>query len=344
MVTQMFRPFRFAFWARLAVLGLLTAEVGGGGFGGGTPGSIPKGSIPNQHGMHWPPAWHPTWFAPTHIFQIVFAVILVAIVFTLIFVYINSVLRFVLFNAVLRGDARIIEGWRKWRDAGRKYFVWQLILAVLGWSVLISCVVVPVLSLFGDHHIGFWFVDEHAFVVLTLTFLVLMLCSLVLALVTVLAKDFVVPAMALEGLGWQDGWKRFLSIARGHASEYMLYFVMKIVLRIVAGIAHSIVVVMLVVILAIPTVALVIAGVAIGVGATLATKALLIAVGIALGLLLGALVMAFSAFVGAPIAFFFPAYSIYFFAGRYEPLGRIVFPAPAQPVVPPTWDTPPSLA
>lgn len=343
MVSQMFRPFRFAFWARMAVLGLLTAEVGGGGFGS-SPGSVPKGSIPNQPGMHWPPAWHPEWFTAAHVFQIVFAVVFVAIVLTLIFVYINSVLRFLLFNAVLRGDARIIEGWRTWRDAGRRYFVWQLILAVLGWSALISCVVVPVLSLFGDHHIGFWFIDEHAAIVLGLAFLALMLCSAVLAVVTVLAKDFVVPTMALEGLGWQDGWRRFLGVARGHASEYVIYFVMKIVLRIVAGIAQSILVVMLVFILAVPTVFLVIAGVAIGASATLATKALLITLGIVLGLLLGAIVMAFSAFIGAPVAFFFPAYAIYFFAGRYEPLGRIVLPVAAQTVGPQIPDIPPSLA
>jgi hypothetical protein len=344
MVSQMFRPFRFAFWARLAVLGLLTGEIGGGGFRGNFPGNVPKGSAPSQPGMHWPPAWHPEWFTAAHLFQIVFAVVIVAIILTLIFVYINSVLRFVLFNAVLRGDAHIIEGWRKWRDAGRRYFVWQLILAVLGWSVLISCIVVPVLSLFGDHHIGFWFIDEHAAVVLGLAFLALMFCSAVLAIVTVLAKDFVVPTMALEGMGWQDGWRRFLGVAREHASEYVLYFVMKIVLRIVAGIAQTILVVMLVVILAIPTVFLVIAGVGIGTGATLATKALLITLGIVLGLLLGVFVLAFSAFIGAPVAFFFPAYAIYFFAGRYEPLGRIVFPAPVQPVGPTIPEIPPSLA
>jgi hypothetical protein len=101
---------------------------------------------------------------------------------------------------------------------------------------------------------------------------------------------------------------------------------------------------MLIVILAIPTVFLVIAGVAVGAGATVVAKALLVTLGIVLGLLLGALVMALSAFIGAPVAFFFPAYAIYFFAGRYEPLGRIVFPAPVQPVGPTIPEIPPSLA
>ena len=63
---------------------------------------------------------------------------------------------------------------------------------------------------------------------------------------------------------------------------------------------------------------------------------MLITMAIVRGLILLTVFVAFSAITGAPIAFFFPAYTaIYFFAGRYAALGRIVFLAPPAPPVPP---------
>ena len=40
--------------------------------------------------------------------------------------------------------------------------------------------------------------------------------SLGLAIAGIVAKDFVVPIMALENVGWQDAWRRFLAVARAN--------------------------------------------------------------------------------------------------------------------------------
>ena len=130
---------------------------------------------------------------PAHIVGLLVTVALLIIALTLIFLYINSVLRFVLFDAVLRGDARIIEGWRKWRGTGRKFFAWQIIIAILGWAVSLSCIGIPLLVLFKNHHIGFWFMDATGIVVLVLAGLCWFLIAVVIAIVVVIAKDFVVP-------------------------------------------------------------------------------------------------------------------------------------------------------
>jgi hypothetical protein len=334
---QMFRPFRFSFWLRIAVLGLFTGEFAGEGFHGNFPGSFPGHAGNMGHaGTHAPFPWHPEWFTLAHIVPAVIIFALFMIALTLIFLYISSTLRFVLFDAVLHGDARIGEGWRKWRETGRRYLVWQLLLALAGWGLLISCLIVPLLMLFPNH-IGFWHIDAQAIIVLAIGFFAMMVLGFVMAIATILAKDFVVPIMALEGVGWQEGWRRYLDIARGHASEYVIYFLMKIVLRIVAGIGHGIITFFVALLFAIPVAIAAIVGVSIGVGATMVVKALLITMAIVAGLLLLAVFVAISAFTGVPIAFFFPAYSIYFFAGRYAPLGRIVFPAPPPP--PPVYAT-----
>lgn len=332
---QMFKPFRFSFWLRLAILGFFTAEISGGGFHApNIPGATHGGGHAGG-GVHPPFPWHWAWFTPDHIIKLAIAIVVVVFVLSLIFIYISSVLRFVLFDTVLHGDAHIISGWRRWRESGRQFFGFQVLLLLVGWALLILCFFVPLMSLFGNHHIGFWFIDAKAVVTLVLSMLCLFVLSLGLGILTVLAKDFVVPMMALEGIGWQEGFRRFRDIASGHASEYVLYFIMKIVLRIAAGIAHGIVIFFVTILFAIPVAIAVVVGVAIGAGATAAVKALLITVGIVGGLILLGLAVAFSAIVGAPIAFFFPSYAIYFFAGRYEPLGRIVFPAPPPPPPPP---------
>ncbi len=337
---QMFQRFRFSFWLRMAVLGLFTGEIGGGGVGGSFPSHFPShaGTSSGQAGTHPHLPWQVSWFTPAHIAAIVIVIGLFVIAFTLLFLYINSILRFVLFDAVVHGDIRIIDGWRKRRAEGRRFFVWQLLLALVGWSLALVCVGIPLLLLFTNHHVGFWFIDAMGIVVVILGALFWMLLTLALAVIVVLAKDFVVPIMALEGVGWQEGWHRLLAIARGHSSEYVLYFVMKIVLRIGAGIVHSILVFLMVLLLLVPVVIAIIGGVAVGIGAGTVVKALLITFALVAGFLLLAFLTLFSAFVGAPIAFFFPSYAIYFFAGRYEPLGRIVFPSPAPP---PTFTPPP---
>lgn len=333
-VQYMFRPFRFAFWVRLATLGFLTGEFAGGGFN--FPTSFPTHPMDSgsRHPSIPPHTWPPSWFTPAHIIGIAVAVGILFFLVTLLFLYISSVLRFVLFDTVLHGEAHIRAGWRKWRVAGRKFFVWQLLVAFVGWALLLACIGLPLLMLYTSHHIGFWFMDATAVAVLALSFLGWFVFALAFGVVIVLAKDFVVPIMALEGVGWQEGWNRFFVIARGHASEYVLYLVMKIVQRIAAGIGHTLLVFMLVLILIVPGIVAGVAGVAIAAGATTAVKALMITLGIVALMVAMLLVIAFSAFVGAPISYFFPAYAIYFFAGRYAPLGEIIFPAPPAPPSP----------
>jgi len=39
--------------------------------------------------------------------------------------------------------------------------------------------------------------------------------------------------------------------------------------------------------------------------------------------------------LSVPVIVFFPAYSIYFFAGRYPRLSAVLYPAPPAPIMPP---------
>ncbi len=329
----MFKRFRVAFWLRMAVLGFFTGEMSsGGGFHANFPSNFPAKSS----GGHTTSApWHNAWFTPVHILELALGIAIFVVVLTLIVLYINSRLRFVLFDAVLHGDTRLGEGWRKWDDAGQRFFAWQILLTIVSWVLLILCIGIPLAILYANHHIGFWHIDALAIATLVVTGLFYLLVVVVAGIVMVLAKDFVVPIMALEDVGWQAGWRKFFDIARGQAADYVVYFLMKVVLRLGAGIVQGIIGFFVMLILIIPAVLLILAGVAIGVGATIAVKALLITAGIIGFIIMLSLMLAITAIIGAPVSFFFPSYAVYFFAGRYDKLGRIVFPPPPPPPAPP---------
>lgn len=344
-IQQFFRPFRFPFWLRMAVLGFFTGEMSGGG-GAHFNGPSDFRKLRGAHGGHGVPpvfAGHMGWFTPMHILELAIGFAVVIFVISLIFLYIGSILRFVLFDTVLHGDPRLRSGWQKWRGAGRRYFEWQFLLLIIGWGIMLAFIVVPLLFLLNAHHLGFWFIDATGIASLAVAALWWFLLAMALFIVAVLAKDFVVPIMALEGVGWQEGWRRFRAIASGHFSEYFFYFVFKIVLRIGAAIAIGVLFFFIILIVAIPAAVLGFAGVMFASGAGLAAKAFLITLAIVAGILLVAFFIVLSAVIAAPIAFFFPAYSVYFFAGRYAPLGQIVFPEP-QPLPPPPFTPPPAPA
>jgi len=165
--------------------------------------------------------------------------------------------------------------------------------------------------------------------------------SLVMLLVGVLTKDFVVPVMAIDGVGVIEGWKRLIAMMKQDVPNYAGYIGMKIVLAIGSGIIFSIVVGIVVVILMIP-------GAIVGVAAFLALKAAglawnagTITLAVVVGTLLFCALLYVVAFVCVPVAIFFPAYAMYFLAERFPGLYVQLYGAPVTPA--PAWTGPPAL-
>lgn len=152
---------------------------------------------------------------------------------------------------------------------------------------------------------------------------------MVTALVHVLTKDFVVPQMALEGIGAIEGWRRLWPMMKAEKGGYAGYVGMKIVLAIMAGIVIGIVGVILGLMIAIPTAALSVVAVLTGKSVGLTWNALTITVAVVVGCVLFAVFMYLIALIAVPAIVFFPAYSIYFFAARYQALGLVLNPPPA---------------
>lgn len=345
---QLFTRFRFGQWSRLALVGILAAElhVGGcnvGNFGGNWPrfphkdgnGFLPSSRIPS--GL--PP------FIPAHISQhlgqiagLIVVAIFVAIVLAFVFLYISSVFRFILFDSVLRRECSISEGWHKWRRAGGRFFLWQIVFLISTWLFLAVSVGLPLALAFAagwttnlSEHIGRLIVGVILLVGFFLAF------AFAAAVVQVLARDFLVPIMALEDLDFADGWHRLLALIRPEKGRFAVYLLLKLVLSIAAAVLFGIVAIIPTLLLVIPVVVAVIVGKAVGMVWGVTTISLAIIFGTLLLLLLIYLI----ALVCVPATVFFPAYAMHFFAARYPNLNALLHPAPPAPELPPLPDSPP---
>jgi hypothetical protein len=322
---QLIQPFRFWQWTRLALVGLLAGEMGsGGGVSLPTNFNLPHhgGSSRNfaQAFPHMDPA----------ILGVVMTVLVISgFVLMIVFMYISSTMRFILFDSVIARECHIRAGWSRRQGIGWRYFLWQLGLMFITFAFLVVLVGIPAA-------IGFaagWFKspNEHMPVLIVggiLLFFVLMAFFIVAAVVHVMTKDFVVPQMAIEGIGAIEGWRRLLVMLKAEKGGYAAYVGMKIVLAIGAGIVISIATFIVVFVLVLPAIAAGLVAVIAGKSAGLDWNVFTITAAVVAGCILFAVLFYVIALVSVPVIVFFPAYSIYFFAPRYRPLSLLLYPPP----------------
>jgi hypothetical protein len=346
---QLFTHFRWGQWSRLALVGILAAElhVGGCNFGN-LSGRWPR--VPRRNpGEFLPSSRLPSGWPPfnsahlsEHIAQflgLIVVGIFVAIVLAFLFLYISSVFRFILFDSVVRRDCLIGEGWLKWHRAGGRFFLWQIVFqisALLFLAVLIGLPLALALAAGWTtdlkEHIGRLIVGVILFFGLFFIFV------LTAAVVQVLARDFLVPIMALEDLDFADGWHRLLAMIRPEKGRFAIYLLLKLVLSIAAAILFGIIALAPALFVVVPAAIAVVAGRAAGLGWNVTTISLAIIFGTVLLLLLIYLI----ALVCVPATVFFPAYALYFLAARYPNLNALLNPAPPPaPELPPLPETPP---
>jgi len=306
------------------------------------PHKNPRAWLPtSSFAVDWPllnPPHLPEHIGP--IIGLIFLGIAAAMVVGFIFLYINSVFRFILFDSVLRRHCAITEGWRKWHRAGARFFLWQLVFQFAVWLFLIFLIGVPVTAALSAG----WLTNPRSHIgplALTAILFLSLLAVLILlsVVIQVLAKDFLVPLMALENLDFADGWHRLLAMMGREKGRFTIYLLLKLVLSIAATIIFSIIAIVPILFVVVPGVVAVLAGKAAGVGLSVTTISLLIILGTSLALFLVYLI----ALVCVPATVFFPAYALHFFAARYPTLDALLnpVPAPPAPVLPPIPESPP---
>jgi hypothetical protein len=339
--TNLFNPFRWGFWVRIGILGFLTGEMSSGGgcnFNAPANWNRPRHDQLLSTAPNFPNIPH----VDPHVLWAVLPIIVITIlVLALIFTYIASVCRFILLEGILNGQVSIRDGWSRWQSQGIRYFIFKLLFGLL-FLVVIGTGGMILLMMLGVASWGHTGVPPASAIAgLIFGALLLFLLALPFILVQLFAKDFAVPVMALEGTTFGEAWRRVWAMITSEPLGLAGYVGMKIVLAIAAGIAFGVVSVIALLVLAIPVgivgVMAFFAGKAAGLGIGPLTITLIVAAGV----VLLACILFVIALIHVPVAMFFPAYGLYFFAGRYQPLHDRLFPPP--PMVPDTPPEPPPM-
>jgi hypothetical protein len=272
--------------------------------------------------------------------------VVVVLAVVLLWIYSDCVYRFILLDTVVTGQCRLREGWRRWREAGRRYFAWAIAFG-FGSFVLVGVVAgVPVLLAYRAG----WFEhpDQNVGALIgggILLALVVIALVAVLAIIDMLGRDFLVPVMAFEEVGAVDGWQRLLAMMGGEKLAYAGYVLLKIAFAMAAAIIFAIVNLIVMLILLIPLGLLGVIGYLIGRSAGVSwdnTSVILLLSALVLLVLAGILYVV--GFVYAPGLVFFQSYTLEFFAPRYGPLANKLFPVrpPMTPLPPPIGQAPPT--
>jgi hypothetical protein len=343
---QIFQPFRFWQWTRLALVGLVAGELGSSG-GCNVPTSFP--TSPNRSGGSdkfmdagmWqkiPELWHGH---SALMAGLITAFLVLMVVLWLLAFYLNSRMRFVLFDSVVMKHCHIREYWSRRRTPAFRYFVWQLLFSLCSFVVLVILIGIPM----GIAWLAGWMQDPGKHVGALLlggipVFFLLMAVFICAIVIQVMTKDFVVPFMAIEGVTALQGWRRLWPAIKGEKGGYAGYVGMKVVLAIAAGIIFGIIGLIVGVIIAIPAV---IIGVAIGVASTSSAvtwNAVTITLAVVAGCIFLAVLFYTIALISVPVAVFFPAYSYHFLASRYPRLDALLHPPLPSTPPPPVFEVP----
>jgi hypothetical protein len=327
---QLFYPFRFAQWVRLAFVGFLAGELSSsGGCSGSNFQAPPAHRSPGTEqflGMALPPEMMQH---PAALIAVLLVVAVAGFALLVLLMYISSMMRFILFDSVLDKECHIREGWIRRRSEGRRLLVWQIelsLLTIAAFAVLFGIPAAGAWALGWFHH-----PKEHMAVLILgglLLFLVLLALLLTISVVYVMTKDFVVPQMALENVSAAEGWRRLWIWVKADKGGYLGYLGMKIVLAIGAGVALGIIAVVALLLLLIPIGGAGAAAVIGGKAAGLTWDFFTIALAVIAGCVVLTIILFVVSLISVPGIVFFPAYSIYFFASRYPALATRLWPPP----------------
>jgi hypothetical protein len=328
---QLLKPFRWGRWSRLALVSFLTGELAGGG--GGFNFNVPfaGGKSGGQSGWDWvvQALGERFWeFLP-----LIVAGALAILALFVFFIYVSSVFRFILFDSVLYDRAELRAGWRTYRQPGKSYFLWQICFGFATLAALALVILVPLISPWGREAIQ----NPGQHIVLIVVSVILMIMAVFAVVVlsgltSIFARDFVVPFMAIEGVGALEAWRRVFLALKGQVGAYAIYVLMKLVLAVGAGIAFALMDVAVLIVLLIPILLVGLVAVLLGQAAGLTWNPVTITIAVFAGGLVAGGLLFVMAMLSVPVAVFFQAYSLCFLGSRYPKLGeKLTFPAKTSP-------------
>ena len=338
---QLLEPFQLSQWAKLALVGMLAGELTSGGCNVRSftlPARTPQGS---DHLLDLPALPHvdPAVYAGLIAFLVIFG-----FVFFVLILYVSSVMRFVLLDAVIARRCEVARSWNRRHGAGLGYFVWKILLFLVAMVGTVIFVGVPLAFALAagwlkapKEHMAPLILGGIAMLFLALAF------AAAIAVVHVMTKDFVVPQMALDDVSAIEGWQRLLPMLKAEKGSYVGYIALKVVMALATAVVVGIAATIVVLLMAIPLGGLGAVAILMGKASGLQWDLYTISLAVLVGILALGFVLYVVSLVSVPAMVFFPAYSLYFFAGRYPKLAEVMYPQTAPVPTPLAAPIPPPL-
>lgn len=225
----LFKPFDLALWLGMGLSAFLAnlAEGEGGG----------RSWMKDRHDWHdardifeWPyQIWdwivdHPGWTM-----LIIFgALCLIGLVILLTWLSSRGKLMFV--HNVVTGTGQVVKPWHEYRREGNSLTIWRLVFGLAAMAVIGMLIFQVVLSSGVSHHLDF--MNSSSVLTLIGYGLLLLAVIFIIAAVSALLNDFIVPLMVKERLTTTEAWHRFLPLLKTHGSAFFLYLLFVFVLKI----------------------------------------------------------------------------------------------------------------
>jgi hypothetical protein len=345
----LFAPWSFRLWSRMAILGLLTGEfASGGGWSGGNV-QIPRANDHFSVSLMSPGTTDAIFQSLRNNWMGIAVCVLLLIALFFIAEYLSSVSRFVLLESVITGECELRRSWKRWKAKGLEYFGWDVGFAISCMLVLLLLVGLPLWATIrkmppsASPNIGALLADGAVVLLAVVFFLV------IAAVIDLLARDFLVPIMAVENRGVWSAWRRLLPMLAAEKLAYTGYVLMKAVLAAGSAIFFGIIDLTALLLLLIPMGLIgVLAYLGLR-GANLSWNFATVSVTVILAALVIALILWLFAFLYSPALVFFQSYALRFLASRLPSLSALMNPAvtasppPMSPPMPPPPQAAPSV-
>jgi hypothetical protein len=227
----LFQPFDLGKWFVIGFTAFLAMLSDGGGGGGSF-------NMPTGHGGGGGGGDQIMAFIADHIVLIggiVAVAIVVLLAVTALLLWIGCRGRFMFLDNVARNRAEVVEPWKRFRELGNNLFVFEFIVTVLVFLLVLLILGSTVAIAWPD-------ITDRVFREAALTALIVMLVGLVLVAIGIglfnsMIRWFVVPVMYLRNVGALPALRIFgRELLAGHVGHFILFVLMSMVLGVAIGI------------------------------------------------------------------------------------------------------------
>ncbi|MBM3249418.1 MAG: hypothetical protein FJZ09_01035 [Candidatus Omnitrophica bacterium] len=261
------RPFSPKKWFLLTFIAILAGALIGGGFNFRLP-PVPEQGREKETQVSKPaPATQGTQASPKEEFKkfwekinnpltlSLIATGIISVIFLLILsLWLSCRFAFVFLEDVVKNDASIKAPFRENKQAGNSFFLFSLALATI-FLFLFGALVAAFIYMLFESGAFISPAPQAAFKFLAPFFpaiLIFIILAVIYGVISLIARDFLLPIMYAEGVRIKEAWQRFTLLFKANKGEFLKFILLRIAVQLVASFVSGIIAFMAMIGLIIP--------------------------------------------------------------------------------------------